>query len=131
MKRVTRYKSAAAGNKTACKSANDGYSCTRPAKHRRGPHVAHGIYQQEVARWDTDGHLDQSHRQRTAADRLAMLRDRLANVQHEQARQSEFAGLRLGVFTKLKELEREERKIQRQIDRAADAVQKQETDHGT
>jgi hypothetical protein len=47
----------------------------------------------------------------------AKLAAKLAAIQAEQRRVSEFAGLRFGVFKRLRELERDERRVLRQIDR--------------
>jgi hypothetical protein len=41
---------------------------------------------------------------------------RLVAIRTEQARQSEFAGVRFGVFARLRELEREERRVLRRIE---------------
>lgn len=42
---------------------------------------------------------------------------RLEEIRTEQRRQMQFAGERLGVFARLRELEREERRVLRRIER--------------
>lgn len=50
------------------------------------------------------------------AVKMQELLTRLEEIRSEQRRQSEFAGLRFGVFARLKELEREERRVLRCIE---------------
>lgn len=48
---------------------------------------------------------------------LARAEARLADVHMEQRRQMEYVGVRLGVFRRLRELEREERRVSTRIER--------------
>ena len=52
----------------------------------------------------------------TLEDKIKRTSDSLADVQKEKARQSEFAGVRFGVFARLKELERDERRLMRRLE---------------
>jgi hypothetical protein len=48
--------------------------------------------------------------------KLERAQKRLAEIRAQQQRQMEHAGLRLGVFARLRELERDERRVLKRID---------------